>query len=157
MNRQEKLVVSHLDGMQFALFLSSIERVIHSVEIHPLEIAPDHIHGIINLHGEFLPVVSIRTLFNLPEREIELSDHFIIANSSKIKMALWVDAVDEVVTLDEDQIEETKNILLESNFVKGLFRLRNGMVLIHDLDKFLTAEQISRLTAEIEKHKSNEK
>ncbi len=148
---QTKLVVFHLDDQHFALYLSNVEKIIHGIEMNPLQVAPDHIAGTINYQGDFLPIVNIRKLFKLPLREIELTDQLIIAKSAKIRMALWVDEVDEIVTLEEDQIEDTKNILLDSDYVEGLFKLKDGLVLIHDLDKFLTNEQILKLSVEIEK------
>jgi purine-binding chemotaxis protein CheW len=150
-NKMNKLVVFHLDEQQFALHLSNVERIIHSIEIHPMPMAPEHISGIINYQGEFLPVVNIRKLFRLPVREIELTDQLIIANTDKNRLVLWVDSVDEIATMTDEEIANTDKILLDSGYVEGLFKLRDKIVLIHDLDKFITPEQIVKLKDAIQK------
>lgn len=154
MINQIKLVVFYLDGQIFALHLNNLERVIQSVEIKPITMSPPHVTGTINIQGEFLPVISVRKLFSLPVREIELSDHFMIVRSTNLRMVLWVDSVGEIVTIPEDQIGETSNLMLDSAYIDGIFKFHDGLVLINDLDKFLTAEQIIRLAEELAKHGS---
>jgi len=146
MNRTSKLVVFHLDKQQFAIRLSNVDRIVRIVEIDPLPLAPEYILGTINYHGEFLPVVNIRKLFLLPQREIELTDQMIITSTTKTKVALWVDSVREIVELSDEDTASTSKVLLDVGYVDGLFKLRDGMVLIQDIDKFLTPEQIAKLS-----------
>lgn len=153
MDKTEKrhtLVVFSLDEQQFSLYLSNVERIIPSMEIHPLPMAPEYILGTINFQGDFLPVINLRKLFLLPQREVELNDQLIITVASKNRIALWVDAVSEIVERVDEEIHKTDSILLDVGYVEGLFKLHDGMVLIHDLDKFLTPEQTSRLLAALE-------
>ncbi len=151
MNEINKLVVFQIDEQKFAVHLSNVERIIHSIEIHPLPMAPDHISGTINYQGEFLPVVNIRKLFQLCEREIELTDQLIIAGTDKNRLVLWVDAVDEIAFLTDDEIVNKDKILLDYGYVEGLFKLRDRIVLIHDLDKFITPEQILKIKDAIQR------
>ncbi len=153
MEKVNKLVVFRLDEQQFALHLSTVERIISAVEIHPLPMAPEYILGTINLQGEFLPVVNLRKLFLLPQRDVELTDQLIITITPKNKVALWVDLVSEIVERENDEICNTKKILLNVGYVEGLFKLNNGMVLIHDLDKFLTPEETSKLLEALKKQR----
>jgi purine-binding chemotaxis protein CheW len=104
----------------------------------------------------------LRKLFLLPQRELELSDHLIITIISRNKIALWVDKVSEIMELNEEEITNTEKILLDVDYVQGLFKLHDGMVVIHDLEKFLTPEQIARLEASLikkveQKQKKNPK
>ena len=156
-DNQKKLVVFWLDKQRFALQLSTVERVVRIVEITPLPKAPDYIKGIINFHGEIIPVVNVRMLFNLPEREIKLSDQLIIAQTSMRTVALWVDSISEVIEKSKDEIVTSEKILLGIDYVEGVFKLDDGMVLIHDLDQFLTIEEISLLKAALTKQKEKEK
>ena len=157
MKKLNKLVVFHLDDQLFALSLPTVDRVVRIVEITSLPKAPDYIKGIINFHGEIIPVVNIRMLFNLPEREIELSDQLIIAKTSMRTVALWVDSIDEVIEMADEDIVKSEKILLGIDYVEGVFKLDNGIVLIHDLDQFLTIEEISLLKAALKKQREKEK
>jgi len=155
-NKVNKLVIFHLDEQHFALQLLNVKQILPSIEIHPLPMAPDHISGVINYHGEFLPVVNMRKLFRLSEREIELCDQFIIAGTDKIRLVLWVDAVDEILTLTDEEIGDTNKILIDFDCVDGHFKLHNKLVLINDPDKFIAPDQIIKLKEAIQKLSENQ-
>jgi len=157
MGKLNKLVVFRLDDQRFALHLSNVERIVRMVEINPLPKAPEYILGIINFQGKFIPVVNIRKLFLLPERDIDLNDQLIIANTSMRTIALWVDSVSDVVERTEDEIIRAEKILLDIDYVKGIFKFEDGMVLLQDLDKFLTLEEITLLKAALKKQREKEK
>jgi purine-binding chemotaxis protein CheW len=140
-----KLVLFHIEKQQFALPLDIVDRIVNIVEICPLPNAPDHIAGTINYRGELLPVVNLRKLFLIPEREVELSDQLIITNTTEMTIALWVDKSDEIVEMEELKITSPNKVYLENEIVNGLFNLYNNRILISDPNKFLTPEQIAKL------------
>lgn len=143
MDKVRKLVVFNLDERQFAVHLSNVERILPSMEMKTLPLAPDYILGTINLHGEFLPVISVRKIFQLPERDIKVNDHLIITANTNIRVALSVDSVKQVVERNDQEISKSGSVLLDSEYVDGLFKLGDGIVLIHDLNMFLTPEQVA--------------
>ncbi len=153
MDELKKLIIFQIDDQHFALSLAEVESVIHGVEIEPLTLVPDFITGLVNFHGELLPVVNLRKVFQLPEREMELSDQLIITRTPQIDMVLWVDSVGEIVTLTNEEISQTSRIFLDTEFVAGVFKLNDGRVLIAEAGKFLTAEEIMRLKGALEKEK----
>jgi len=57
--KASNIVLFSLDEPRYALYLSAVERVIHSVEITPLPKAPDKVLGVINIQGEVIPVIDI--------------------------------------------------------------------------------------------------
>jgi len=157
MNKLNKLVVFSLDKQLFALHLSAVERIVRIVGITPLPKAPEYIMGIINFQGKFIPVANVRKLFNLPDRDIELNDQLIIANTSLRTIALWVDSVSDVVERAEEEIFKAKKIFLGVDYVEGVFKFEDGMVLLNDLDKFLTLKEITLLKAALKKQREKEK
>ena len=140
-----KLVIFKIAQQGFALLLSNIERIVQIVEIKRLPKMPEHVSGIINLHGEIIPVINLRFLFNLPKKEIELSDQLIIANTSTRKIALLVDSTQDVVEFSEDKIIKSDKIMLGIQYIKGVIKLDGGMVFFNDLDKFLKPEELELL------------
>ena len=152
-----KLVVFQVDEQQFAMHLFTVERILPVMEICPLPLAPEYVLGTINFQGEFLPVVNLRKLFLIPQREMDLNDQLIVTTSSNTRVALWTDSVIGIVDRAEEEISKTNKILLDVGYVAGLFKLNDGMVLIHDLEKFLTPEETSKLLKALEEqHKMSE-
>jgi purine-binding chemotaxis protein CheW len=135
------LVVFILDGQQYGVQLSSVKRILRIVEITPLPKAPEIVSGVINLQGRIIPVMNMRKRFGLPEREINLSDHLVIAETSMQTVALLVDEVDGIIETNKKRVTEPKEILPALDYIAGVVKLEDGMILIHDLDKFLSLDE----------------
>lgn len=149
-----KLVVFQLKDQRFALHLPDTERIVQVVEIIPLPKMPDYIYGIINMKGEVIPVINIRILFNMPSKEIELSDQLIIVNTTARKLALLVDSTRELIECKENEIIKSDKIINGIPYINGVIKLEDGMVLINDINKFLDPEELKLLEAELAKIKS---
>lgn len=139
------LVGLTLEGQRYALHLAQVERVIRAVEITALPKAPAIIAGVINVQGQVVAVVNIRKRFGLPEREIVPSDHIIIARTSRRTVALAADGVIGVIELTERRVVHARAIFPDMEYVEGIATLEDGMILIHDLDKFLALEEENTL------------
>ncbi len=152
MNSLYPLVLFSLDQLRYALHLSSVRRVIRAVEVAPLPKAPDIVDGIINLQGEIIPVFRIRRRFAIPERETSPSDHFLIAQTVRRSVALIADAVDGLVTRPKQDIIAAEAIHPRLKYVEGVLKLQDGLVLIHDLGKFLSLTEEKTLDQALEAH-----
>lgn len=95
----------------------------------------------VNVQGRILPVYDLRRRFGLPQREIALTDQFIIARTARRPVALVADAVTEVVACAEPDLIASENILPGVMYMEGVVKLKDGLILIHSLDKFLSLEE----------------
>ena len=139
MEPSDKLVVFRLDEQQYALRLSAVHRVVRMVEITPLPKAPEIVRGVIDMQGNIIPVVNIRKRFRLPDREVRMNDQLIIAYTSKRTVAIAADAVESVV--EHTGIVPAEEVAPGLEYVEGVTRLEDGIVLIHDLDRFLSLDE----------------
>jgi purine-binding chemotaxis protein CheW len=151
MNSFNHLVLFTLDEQRYALYLPTVTRVVRTVEITRLPKAPEIIRGVVNVQGQVIPVVDIRERFRLPEREAELSDQLIIANTARRSVALVVEAVEGVIEHSGKEMIPPEKILPGTEYIKGVIKLEDGLVLIHDLDKFLSLEEDKELDAALKK------
>ncbi|RJP56021.1 MAG: purine-binding chemotaxis protein CheW [Deltaproteobacteria bacterium] len=156
MDKLNRYVVFTLDGRQYALHLYIVERILRIVEITPLPKAPEIVLGVVNVRGEVIPVVNIRKRFRLSEREIDLSDRLIIARTSKRTVALVVDEVAGIVESPEQKVVAAEKVLPCMDYVEGVIKLEDGLVLIHDLDTFLSLEEEKTLDAALKERESKE-
>ena len=139
--KNQMLVLFRLDEQHYALHLPAVERVIRAVEVTPLPKAPEIVLGVINAHGQVIPVVDVRKRFRLPEREMELDDHIMIARTPKRLLALPVDSVEGVVAYPEEQMVVSEKIVPGMEYVEGVLKLPDGLILIHNLEKFLSLKE----------------
>lgn len=141
MSSIRQIVTFTLDNRRFALPLSALEKVILAVDIAPLPKAPDIVMGVIDMHGRIIPVVDIRKRFGLPAHEINLSDQMIISKSATRTVGILVDDVGCVIDLSEDELIDADTILPRMEYVEGVASIKDDIVLIHDIDKFLSLEE----------------
>jgi purine-binding chemotaxis protein CheW len=127
--------------MKHALSLSGVERVELAAEVTPLPEAPHVVIGAINVRGQILPVLSMRRRLHLPERSVTTSDWIIIVQCSRRRIALVVDEVMGVRTALQSDFTSAEALSEGLGCVAGAVRTEEGIVLIHDLELFLSEEE----------------
>ena len=138
---RNQIVVFSLDEPRYALNLSVVERVVRAVEVTPLPKAPEIVLGAINSQGRIIPVVDVRKRFRLPAREMDVDDRFIVARTSKRLVALAADSVIGVRTLADREVVSAEQALPFAEYLQGVAKMEDGIVLIYDLDQFLSLDE----------------
>ena len=145
MNKPTQLVVFGLDAQRYALPLASVERIVRAVETTRLPNAPAIVLGAINVAGRVLPVLNLRRRFGLPEREINPADQFLIAHTTRRTVVLVVDEALGMVECPATEIIQPTQIAPGLEQLRGVVRLDDGLVLIQDLEKFLSLDETRAL------------
>ena len=137
----DQILVFTLDELSYALPLSIVVRVIHSIGIRHLPKAPEIISGIINIKGQIIPVADIRKRFGLVEREIDPDDRLIIADTGKRQVAILVDSVTGIRDLAARQFINSKEALPFAEYIWGVANVENELILIYNLEQFLSLDE----------------
>lgn len=135
MGNLDRIVLFSLEGWTYGLWLGCVERVLRSVEVTPLPECPEVILGVVDVEGEIVPVADPRTRFHLPRREIGLHDHFMLVRTAARRLILPVDRVMEVA--ERPPSDHLQNL----GYLEGVVVFDDGVVLIQDLDAFLSLEE----------------
>ncbi|SFW30462.1 chemotaxis protein CheW [Nitrosovibrio sp. Nv17] len=134
-----------LDDRRHALHLSVVDRVVHMVYVTPLPGAPDIVLGVVDMRGRLMPVVDVRKRFGLPGRRPAPADQLIVARMKQEPVALAVnDTLGIVECADQERIP-VSGILPGVPYCNGVIRTRDGLILIHDLDAFLSLTEAAAL------------
>lgn len=136
---------------QFAINVSHVLEVLEFSRITKLPNTPDFMSGVINNRGSMVPIISLRRKFKMSEIDQSQDTCFIIieinVGEDTVNVGMLVDSVKEVINLDEDQIEPPPKIgmPLDTQYIKGLGKVEENFVIILDIEKILTTEEISML------------
>jgi purine-binding chemotaxis protein CheW len=141
------LVAFSLDDSRYGLPLEAVERVVRIVEVTALPKAPDIVLGVVNVQGQVMPVVNLRARFRLPERSTVLSDQLLIARTAKRPMALLVDGVGGVLEYSPQEAAAAQAIVPGTDYIAGVVKRADGMILIQDLDRLLSLDEERDLEA----------
>lgn len=140
-----QLVVFRLDEQRYALPLAAVERIVRAVDVTPLPNAPLIVLGVIDVRGRVLPVLDIRRRFLLPERALSPADQFLIARTAPRAVALVVDEAQGGVERPLSGVTGSTQIVPGLEQFQGVVQLDDGLVLIHDLEKFLSLDEVRAL------------
>ena len=139
--KSHQLIVFTLHGQRYAVALSAVERVVRAVYVTALPMAPSIVLGVINMRGQIIPVIDIRQRFRLPTRALAVTDQMLIAHTARRPVALIVDAVAGVFDYSDQDVVHQPDVLADIEYVTGIVRLADGLILIHDLNRFLSMDE----------------
>jgi purine-binding chemotaxis protein CheW len=107
------------------------------------------VEGVINVRGTLVPVLDIRQRFGMPPHPPTLDQHLIIANSGARVVALRVDRALDLVEVDESAVESAATLTPGAEYVTGIVRLPDGVLVIHDLERFLSLDEARGVDAAV--------
>jgi len=121
-------LIFHLDQSDYGINLKNVTEIVGRQKITRVPNAPEYIKGVINLRGQVIPVIDVRTRFGLPFREYDDRTCAIVINVSELQFGLLVDVVDEVISIAPDRIAPPPYSIntSQSCFVRGMGRAGDG-------------------------------
>lgn len=139
-------LVFWLGQHSFGLPLEKVERVLRAVEVTPLPRTPAVVSGVVDLAGEIVPVIDLRRHVGLPPRAMQLEDHLLVVRVAGRLLALWVDRTGEVTTWCSADLLPVATAAADPGLC-GIARSADGLILILDLEAFLSPEALDALEA----------
>ncbi len=130
---------------RLGLSAKALREVVRAVAIAALPKAPPIVEGVINLRGTLVPVLDVRRRFGLPPAPVTPEQHLLIAHAGERLVALRVDRALELVGVDEHAIESAASVAPGAEYVAGIAKLPDGLLVIHDLETFLSLDEARQL------------
>lgn len=121
--------------------------VVRAVSIAALPGSARFVEGLIDVRGSLTPVLDVRARFGLPPRRLKESDYLILVRTAGHAAALRVDDVEDFVSIDSESIDSVAYEKAQSAQVLGLVRLPDGLLVVWDLDAFLSEDDAAVLSA----------
>ena len=132
-------IVLKIGEEQYGIDIKYVDNIIHMSSITRVPKVAPYIKGVINVRGEVIPVMNIRTKMGLPEAEYTKDTRIVIVkNDQHGFVGLIVDAVREVVTLEVDGIEKMSyDRTGKEMFVTGVGKHQGALISLLDLNEVL--------------------
>ena len=145
-------VVFKLDKEEYGLDIMKVNGIEKYQEVVKIPNAPDYIEGMINLRGEVLPIFSLRKKFNLIDKPTDDETKIIVAYTNSIKVGFVVDAVQEIMQINEIDVEEAPPIVtgIDRKYIKSVAKVEDRMVTLIDIDLVVTDEEKISLGQSVE-------
>lgn len=135
-----QVVSFRLANEEYGLDIMGVQEIILMGEITEIPEVPDYVRGLINLRGKVIPIVDLRKRFALEAGETTEHTRIIVFNSGANTFGIVVDAVNEVLRLEADQIEPPpKGVVgIDSAYIKGLVKMESRIMILLDADGIMS-------------------
>ena len=133
----------------FAVDVARVREILEITNITKVPQVPDFMRGVINLRGCVVPVIDLRLKFGMQETDQTVNTCIIVVevmmDGENIVLGALADSVQEVIEMEPSQIEAAPHIgtHLKTEFLKGMGKHNERFVMILDIDKVFSAEEIS--------------
>jgi purine-binding chemotaxis protein CheW len=139
---EKQMVLFKLGSETYGLDISTVHEIIRMQPITKVPKTPLYLEGIINLRGKTIPVIDIGKKFGMPKIERDKNNRIVVVNFKDTTIGIIVDSVTEVLSISADSIEPVSDIATttSSDFLAGIAKLADKMVIILELDKLISGE-----------------
>lgn len=135
----------------FAINVFKAREVLDLSHITRVPTAPDYMRGVVNVRGNAIPVVDLRTKFGLPQAPDTLSTRIIVMDltmdGQDVVVGGLADAVHEVLELEPHEINEPPALGLRwrTDLILGMGRRHDRFTIILDIERVFSTTELGSL------------
>ena len=146
-DRAGKYLSFILGDEEYGIEILTVREIMGIMVITTVPHVPHFVKGVINLRGSVIPVVDLRLKFSMLEREYDKETCIIVVNLHNRLMGIIVDTVSEVLDIKEDEIDNSPNFgtSVETDFILGMGKVKEKVIILLNIDKVLTSEQLTTI------------
>lgn len=141
-----EVLIFELGEHSLGFAIRDVVEVLRAVTIQPLPSAPAVVEGVINLRGAVVPVLDVRSRFGQPARPLDASQHFIVVSAGR-RVAVRVDRCRVIARMNVVRSEDAGGLPAGVSHVAGFALVPTGILVIHDLQAFLSETEAQALEA----------
>lgn len=139
LSQEVEFATFYVDELLLGVDILQVEEINRHLTMTPVPHAPVCVEGVINLRGNVVTVVNLRTILGLPPGEITKGTRNVVVHAHGEQTALLVDRVADVLRTRRDAIDAPPANVngVDSRFFKGVVRLEKSLLVILDVDEAL--------------------
>lgn len=135
---QEQIVAFKINNEEYGIKIDFVCEVNNIDEIYSFPGAPDFIDGMVNLRGDIIPVLNLRTFFGMCATNKSSFSKLLVVEYKKERIGIIIDSVTEVIRVHRELLEKTTRALEAGNskkYIQEIAKLNEGKrsILILDL------------------------
>jgi len=134
---------------EFGLEILKVREIIGYVPITAVPQTPDHVKGVVNLRGQVIPVVDLRSRFGMDATETTSQTCIIVVETirdgAKCSAAVIVDHVCDVLDIQEQTIEDPPHLGPDvwAEGILGMAKIGNSVKILLDIDQVLERTHVA--------------
>ncbi|MBP7461310.1 MAG: purine-binding chemotaxis protein CheW [Candidatus Delongbacteria bacterium] len=144
--QKDKYLTFRISNEDYAIEIRHVTEIIGIQRITEVPDTPHYVRGIINLRGKVIPVIDVRTRFNLPDKEYGDRTCIIVVNLNDSATGLIVDEVSEVLSIPEKSIDPPPktNKGAKSRYINGIGKISDQVKILLNIDHILNDSEVEK-------------
>lgn len=138
LNDDQQYCTFLLEKLLFGVQVDRVQEVLRPQPITRVPMAPAGASGLLNLRGQIVTAIDLRSRLDLPCAEDEDAlMNVVIRTGVDSVVSLQVDSIDEIVTVNESTFERAPDTLDRNvrQLITGAYKLDTTLLLCLDVDK----------------------
>jgi purine-binding chemotaxis protein CheW len=151
MPEEVQLVVFKLGEEEYGVDVSQVREIVKLMPITRIPRAPSFVEGVINLRGQITTIIDLRKRFGVEKSGGDERCIMVTELESNV-VGMIVDSVSEVLRLPTENIDPTPPMVMtkiSADFLKGVGKLDGRLIILLDLGRILTEEEVSQLESKL--------
>lgn len=144
-----KILIFKIGEQTFAADIRGVERILNYEEPTKLPDSEDYLEGVINYQEGILPIISLSKKFGIETVGNSIKGSIIVAKDNENTLGIIVDSVNEVITLNPEDLEDTPNISsnISKRYISGIIKnkSKNTIILLLRLNELLSSEEKEKI------------
>jgi purine-binding chemotaxis protein CheW len=142
-----QVVSFRLGNEEYGVDISQVQEIIRIVEITHVPRAPHFMEGVINLRGQLIPIIDLRTRFSMPRAEHTKHTRIVVTEIGSKRVGIVVDSVSEVLNIPMDHVEGAPDMIagVGTEYIQGVGKVGDRLVILLDLTMVITGEERTQL------------
>lgn len=144
-----QLVTFSIGEEEFGVNILKVQEINRTMEITKVPRSPEFVEGVINLRGKVIPIIDLRRRFGLVSKPEDKDTRIIVIEINSVIVGFVVDAVSEVLRIPASTVEPPPPVVagVESDYISGVGQLKDRLLIMLDLDRLLSTEDLDILSA----------
>ena len=151
-----EILIFVLGKEEYGVDILKVQEIRGYEKVTPIPTAPAYLKGVVNLRGIIVPVIDLRVKFAMAEPKYDSLTVVIILRIAGRVIGMVVDGVSDVVRLAPNEVKPAPQLgsLVDSSYLAGLAVQGERMILLLDIEKFLSSGELNLINQAAEAAKS---
>lgn len=149
MSENIQVVSFKLGSEEYGVDIAQVQEINRMVSITHVPRAPKFMEGVINLRGQLIPIIDLRTRFEMPRAEHTKNTRIVVTEIGAKRVGMVVDSVSEVLRLDTDAIEPAPEMItgVDTEYIRGVGKIEDRLIILLDLARIISSGEKRELEA----------
>jgi purine-binding chemotaxis protein CheW len=136
-----------LGSEEYGVDIAQVQEINRMVTITHVPRAPKFMEGVINLRGQLIPIIDLRTRFGMQRSERTKNTRIVVTEIGNKRIGMVVDSVSEVLRIPVEQIEDAPDLVagVDTEYIRGVGKMGDRLIIMLDLGRVISGSEKAEL------------